>query len=171
MKFLTVFSFLISTLFAFGESMQSFEADFMQTITDEENKVLTYKGKIHSKRPDLVLWNYMDPINKKIYLSKVRAVIVEPDLEQAIVKKLQGEIDFFGILASAKAVDNTHFKARYKEIEFILQEEDGIIQSLSYTDKLENKVLITFSKQKQNRPLEETLFIPKIPEDYDIVRN
>ncbi len=171
MKFLTVFSFLISTLFAFGESMQSFEADFMQTITDEENKVLTYKGKIHSKRPDLVLWNYMDPINKKIYLSKIRAVIVEPDLEQAIVKKLQGEIDFFGILASAKAVDNTHYKAKYKEIEFILQEENGIIQSLSYTDKLENKVLITFSKQKQNRPLEETLFIPKIPEDYDIVRN
>lgn len=171
MKFLTVFSFLISALFAFGESMQSFEADFIQTITDEENKVLTYRGKIHSKRPDLVLWNYMDPINKKIYLSKIRAVIVEPDLEQAIVKKLQGEIDFFGILASAKAVDNTHYKARYKEIEFILQEKNGIIQSLSYTDKLENKVLITFSKQKQNRPLEETLFIPKIPEDYDIVRN
>ncbi len=171
MRFLIVLPFLFSSLFAFGENIQSFEADFVQTITDEEKKTLVYKGNMHSKRPDLVFWHYVEPINKKIYLTKTKAVIVEPELEQATIKRLQGEIDFFGILASAKAIDGTHYKARYKDIEFILKEEDGVITSLSYTDQLENHVLITFSAQKQNRLLEDSLFTPKVPQDYDIIRN
>lgn len=160
----------LSSLFAFGESIQSFEADFTQTITDEEKKVLSYKGSMHAKRPDLVLWSYKEPINKKIYVTKTRAVIVEPELEQAIVKKLQGEIDFFGILTSAEEVDDMHYKATYKGITFILKEENGVIQSISYTDQLENNVLISFSKQKQNRPIDEKLFTPKVPKDFDIIR-
>lgn len=162
--------FSISSLFAFGDSIQSFQANFIQKITDEENKVLTYKGTIHSKRPSYVLWHYTEPINKKIYINNKRAVIVEPELEQAIIKQLQGEIDFFGILASAEAVDMTHYKASYKGIDFILNEVNGVIESLSYTDQLENKVLITFSKQKQNRPLEDELFTPKVPKDFDIIQ-
>jgi len=171
MKSLITLLFLTASLFAFGESIQSFEASFVQTITDEENKTLTYKGKIYSKRPDHVLWHYTEPINKKIYLKKNVAVIVEPELEQSIIKRLQGEIDFFGILSSAKAVDETHYRANYKEIEFILKEDRGLIQSLSYTDQLENRVLITFSKQKQNRLIEDRFFVPKVPKHFDIIQN
>lgn len=170
MRFLIFLVLTLSSLFAFGESIQSFEADFTQTITDEEKKVLKYKGSMHAKRPDLVLWSYKEPINKKIYVTKIRAVIVEPELEQAIIKKLQGEIDFFGILTSAEKVDDMHYKASYKGITFVLQEENGVIQSLSYTDQLENNVLISFSKQKQNRPIDEKLFTPKVPKDFDIIR-
>ena len=160
----------ITTLFAFGDNIQSFQAEFTQKITDEENKVLIYTGTIHSKRPNFVLWHYKEPVNKKIYINHSRAVIVEPELEQAIVKYLQGEIDFFGILASATPLDETHYQANYKDIEFILEEVNGVIQSLSYTDQLENKVQISFSKQKQNRPLEDSLFTPKVPKDFDIIR-
>ncbi len=160
----------LSSLFAFGDNLQSFQADFVQTITDEEKKVLTYTGTITSKRPSLVLWHYTDPVNKKIYVNEKRAVIVEPELEQAIIKQLHGEIDFFGILASAVYVDSTHYKASYKGIDFLLKEVNGVIESLSYTDQLENKVLITFSKQKQNRPLEDTVFTPKVPKYFDIIR-
>ena len=170
MKYLVIMIFSISSLFAFGDSIQSFQANFVQKITDEEDKVLTYEGKIHSKRPNFVLWHYTKPINKKIYINNKRAVIVEPELEQAIIKQLKGEIDFFGILASAVSVDMTHYKASYKGIGFILKEVNGVIESLSYTDQLENKVLITFSKQKQNRPLEDELFTPKVPKDFDIIQ-
>ncbi len=171
MKIFTVLTFLISSAFAFGENIQSFEAEFVQSITDETNKTLTYKGKMHSKRPDLVLWHYTEPINKKIYLTKKRAVIIEPELEQAIIKRLNGEIDFFGVLASAESVDNTHYRANYKNIEFILKEQKNIIESLSYTDQLENKIVIIFSKQKQNRPIDDEFFIPNVPKDFDIIRN
>ncbi len=170
MKYLIIMIFNLSSLFAFGDTIQSFQADFIQKITDEENKVLTYKGTIHSKRPNFVLWHYTEPVNKKIYINKKRAVVVEPELEQAIIKQLQGEIDFFGILRSAIPVGMSHFKASYKGIDFILKEENGIIQSLSYIDQLENKVLITFSKQKQNRQLEDDIFTPKVPRDFDIIQ-
>lgn len=170
MRFLLFLLFSISALLAFGESIQSFEADFTQKITDEENKVLSYKGSMRSKRPDMVLWSYKEPINKKIYVTKKRAVIVEPELEQAIIKKLEGEIDFFGILASAEMVDRMHYKATYKGIRFVLTEENGVITSLAYTDQLENKVVIEFSNQRQNRPIEDRVFTPKVPVDYDIIK-
>lgn len=160
----------MSSLFAFGENIQNFEADFVQTITDEEEKTLVYKGTMYAKRPNSVLWRYNDPINKKIYISSKFAVIVEPELEQAIIKKLEGEIDFFGILASAQSTDKNHYKAVYKDITFILKETDGVIEALSYTDPLENKVQIRFSHQKQNRPMEQSLFTPKIPKEFDIIQ-
>jgi len=170
MKYLFLFSLFFSSLFAFGENIQSFEADFTQTITDEENKVLKYTGTMHSKRPSLVLWDYIDPIKKKIYVNKKRAVIVEVELEQAIIKHLRGEIDFFEILAKAKPTDENHYIAYYKDLEFTVEEQNGVIISLSYTDQLENKVLITFTNQRQNRPIEEAFFIPKVPKEFDIIR-
>ena len=170
MRFLLFLPFTFTLLLAFGENIQSFEADFSQKITDEENKVLTYTGSMRSKRPDMVLWSYREPINKKIYVTQWRAVIVEPELEQAMIKRLEGEIDFFGIIASAEAVDETHYKASYKGITFVLTQENGIILSLAYTDQLENKVIITFTNQKQNRPIEDNVFTPKVPVDYDVIR-
>ena len=170
MKTFIVLTFLITSLFAFGESIQSFEAEFKQTITD---KVLSYEGKMYTKRPSFVLWNYTKPERaaKKLYLSETRAVLVQPMLEQATITRISNEMNFFEILTSAKPVDQTHYKARYKDIDFILLEENGIIISLSYQDELENDILITFSKQRQNRPIEDSLFTPKIPKEYDIIRN
>lgn len=170
MKYIFILTLLFNSLFAFGENIQSFEADFVQTITDEENKTLTYKGTMHSKRPNLVLWRYNEPVNKKIYINNRRAVIVEPELEQIIIKQLEGEVDFFGILSSAESVDETHYKASYKGIIFTLKETNGVIDSLAFTDQLENRVLIAFSNQRQNRSIEESLFTPTIPQGFDIIQ-
>jgi len=161
------------SLFAFGENIQSFEADFTQTITDETGKVLTYKGRLHTKRPNFVLWNYTEPerISKKLYINRSKVVLVQPMLEQATISNISDGMNFFEILASAHSVDNTHYSARYKDIDFILKEENGVIISLSYQDELENKILITFSKQRQNRAIQDSLFVPNIPHDYDIIRN
>ncbi|PHR55447.1 MAG: hypothetical protein COA44_10350 [Arcobacter sp.] len=172
MKYFLIVSLLISSLFSFGENLQSFEADFVQTITDETGKVLTYKGKMHTKRPNFVLWDYTYPPRaaKKLYLNEERAVLVQPMLEQATITKVRSGMNFFKILTSAKRVDDTHFRARYHNIDFILKEENGVILSLSYEDELENKILIVFTKQRQNRFIEDSLFIPKVPKDYDIIR-
>ncbi len=172
MKLLLFLLLSLSSLFAFGENIHSFEAEFIQTITDETGKTLTYKGDIHTKRPGYVLWNYKEPeqVAKKIYVNEKRAVVVQPLLEQATIRRLQGEMNFFSILSSAKMVDQNHYKARYQEIDFLLQEENGVITSLSYQDELENKVVIIFSKQRQNRPIEDTFFTPKVPQDFDIIR-
>lgn len=170
MKFFIFLALLTSSLFAFGEKIQSFEADFVQVITDEENKTLKYKGKIYSQRPNQVMWHYTDPINKKIFIQDRRAVIIEPELEQAIIKRLQGELDFFTILTSAKTTDNTYYKTNYKDIDFTLKVVENKIESLMYVDQLENKVQITFSNQKQNSPIRADTFSPYIPLDYDVIK-
>lgn len=172
MKYIFVFALFISSLLGFGENLQSFEASFVQTITDETGKVLTYKGKMHTKRPNFVLWDYTYPQRaaKKLYMDEKRAVLVQPMLEQATITKVRSGMNFFKILTSAKHVDENHYKARYHNIDFTLKEEHGVIISLSYEDELENKILIVFSKQRQNRPIEDTFFIPKVPKDFDIIR-
>ncbi|MDF1881229.1 outer-membrane lipoprotein carrier protein LolA [Sulfurimonas sp. MAG313] len=173
MKIILLLSLIVHCLFAFGEDLQSFEANFVQTITDETGKVLTYKGSMHTKRPSFVLWDYKEPSRaaKKLYMNQTRAVLVQPMLEQATITPINENMNFFDILASAKAVDLTHYEARYKKINFILEERDGIIISLSYQDELENKIIITFTKQRQNHLIQDSLFIPKVPVDYDIIRN
>ena len=121
MKFIIIFTFFITTLFAFGENLQSFEAHFVQTITDETGKVLTYKGKMHTKRPNFVLWDYTYPQRaaKKLYMDEKRAVLVQPMLEQATITKIRSGMNFFKILTSAKRVDDTHFKANYHNCSLI----------------------------------------------------
>ncbi len=172
MKLLLLSLVFLQSLFAFGESIQSFQAQFTQTITDETGKVLTYEGHIHTKRPSYVLWDYTKPeqVAKKIYANEKRVVIVQPLLEQATIKSLRGEMNFFKILSSAKKVDETHYKARYQNMNFILKEENGVIISLEYQDELENQIHITFSKQRQNRPIDDQFFTPKVPKDFDIIR-
>jgi len=172
MKPLLILSIFISSLFAFGENLQSFEAHFVQTITDETGKVLTYKGKMQTKRPNFVLWDYTYPQRaaKKLYMNEKRAVLVQPMLEQATISKVRSGMNFFKILTSAKRVNDTHYEASYRNIDFTLKEENGVIISLSYQDELENNILIVFSKQRQNRPIEDSVFVPKVPKDYDIIR-
>jgi len=172
MKLIITFAVLMTSLFGFGEDIQSFEAHFTQSITDETGKVLTYKGQMHTKRPNFVLWNYTEPARaaKKLYMNEKRAVLVQPMLEQATISKMRSGMNFFTILSSAKRVDDTHFKATFENIDFTLKQEHGVIISLSYEDELENKIIITFSKQKQNRSIEDDFFTPKVPIDYDIIR-
>lgn len=172
MKHFFILSLLISSLFSFGENLQSFEANFVQTITDETGKILTYKGQMHTKRPNFVLWDYTYPQRaaKKLYMNEKRAVLVQPMLEQATISKVRSGMNFFKILSSAKRVDTSHYEASYHNIDFTLKEENGVIMSLSYEDELENKILIIFTKQRQNRPIEDSLFTPKVPKDYDIIR-
>lgn len=172
MKHFLLLTLFLTSLFAFGEDIQSFEADFVQEITDETGKVIRYEGHIQAKRPAFVLWDYKKPeaIAKKIFINSVRVVIVQPALEQAAVKQLRDEISFFEILASVVAIGEHRYKARYKNINFILEEESGIISSLAYTDELENKVHLSFSKQRQNRPIEDKVFTPRVPPEYDIIR-
>jgi len=170
MKYILVLLFLANSVFAFGEKIDSFEANFVQTIIDEENKKLVYKGEIFATKPNSVLWHYQEPVNKKIYIKKFEAVIIEPELEQVIIKNLRSEIDFFSILSKAKKIDETHYKAFYKEIEFILEEDkDGHIKSLNYSDELENKVKIVFSNQKTNQKIKNSIFMPVVPKGFDVI--
>jgi len=169
MKYFVIFTFLISSLLAFGENLNSFEADFKQTIVDEENKKLVYTGHIYATKPSSVLWVYQTPVEKNIFIKKREAIIIEPELEQVIIKNLRSEIDFFSIISKAKKVDATHYQSVYKNIEFTLEHKDELIVSLKYSDQLENHVTIEFSSQKQNHKIKKSTFMPVVPKGFDVI--
>ena len=164
---------LLSTiqLFASLSEISSFDADFIQKITDDKNKVLIYKGHIVASKPQNAFWRYTTPIEKNVYITKFQITIIEPEIEQVIIRKVSSDFDFFKMIKNAKKIKEDLYKAHYKNTIFTISTKNSIIDSISYLDEFENIVKITFSKQKQNLDIDKDIYRAKIPLDYDIVRD
>ena len=169
MKYLLLIFLTLSPLFADLTHIDSFEAEFTQTVTDEKGKKLHYKGHIIASKPQYALWNYTQPIEKKIYISLYRLTIVEPDLEQVITRNISNEFNFFKMLKNAKKLTNNKYETTIEHIKYTITLANNTISSISYTDEFSNDILITFMQQKTNQPIDKDLFIPKYPLDYDII--
>lgn len=171
MKHLFILLLLFTSGFASLDEINSFEADFTQSVTDENNKILSYSGSIVASKPQNVMWNYMKPIKKNVYINSRSVVIVEPEIEQVIIKEIESNFNFFNMIKNAKQIKENTFVAHYKESVFTITTKDDFIKSISYVDEFENKVTITFENQKQNESIDSTVFVPKIPNDFDIIRD
>jgi len=150
--------------------MNSFEADFQQKITDDKNATLTYKGHIQAKKPQYALWEYKEPVEKSIYITSRKVTIIEPELEQVIIKYISSDFDFFSMMQHAKKIDENSYLAHFKEVKYKINVKDGEIISISYRDEFDNSVTILFTNQVKNRTLKKELFEPKIPLDFDIIQ-
>jgi outer membrane lipoprotein carrier protein len=157
--------------FANITNIQSFEADFVQKIVDDKNKTIFYYGHIKAQRPQFALWEYKKPIIKSVYILQNEAVIVEPELEQAIVKKIGSNFDFFQLMKNAKKIAKNSYRAKFNNTNFIIKLDANKITSISYKDEFENNVTIDFSHQVENKKIDKKAFEPHIPDDYDIIRN
>ena len=62
MKRKILLSLLSVSLWADIGNIFSFEADFDQKITDDQNKTIEYKGHVVATKPQFALWKYTDPI-------------------------------------------------------------------------------------------------------------
>ena len=169
MKHLALLAFLWAALFGFADSVKSLSADFTQQITDDTNKTITYSGHMDALRPDMALWVYDTPVQKSVYIVGHQVTIIEPELEQAIVKTFREEIDLFKILAKAKKLDDDTYLATHKSQQFLIKIKDDVPMAISYKDAFENKIRILFSHQKLNPGLPADTFTPHIPKDYDLL--
>jgi outer membrane lipoprotein carrier protein len=165
-------SLVVSSLaMASINTIDSFKADFTQSVTDDKKKVLKYTGKVVASKPQNALWRYEKPINKDVYINSDAVTIIEPELEQAIIKHIQSNFDFFNMIKNAKQIEKDTYLASYQNSNFTIKTKDSLIQSISYIDEYENKVLIVFTNQKQNEKIKTEIFIPNVPLDYDIIRD
>lgn len=171
MKYILFSILLISNLFASIESINSFEADFIQSITDDKNKVLNYSGHVIASKPQYAKWNYIKPIKKDVYISRFNVTIVEPEIEQVIIRNIESNFDFFKMISNAKKIKADTFTANYRDKVFTIIQSSNLIESISYTDEFENRVKIVFKNQKQNHKIDPTDFNPKFPLDFDIIRD
>ena len=158
-----------TSLFALGENIDTMQADFIQTITDDKNSTITYRGEMLAKRPNMTMWHYKEPFEKKVYISEKEVTIVEPELEQAIVRKLDGSIDILAILASSRQIAKESYAAYYNAKEYDITMQDGKIKTIRYTDTFDNKVTIVFDKQLINRSIDNGRFKAVIPDGFDLI--
>jgi outer membrane lipoprotein carrier protein len=169
MKKTLILSLLCANLFGFAENLNTFSAHFVQTVQDEKKKVIKYSGEIKAKRPNMAMWNYTAPVKKEIYIKDQDLVVIEPEIEQAILKKVGNTIAFFEMLKNAKKIDNDTYKTKYEKLNITIHLKNNKITSITYLDELENHVSIVFTNQMENQKIEDSLFKAKIPADYDVV--
>jgi len=161
------------TAYSYGfelNHIKSYKADFKQTIINPQGKVLDYSGKIYIKYPSLVLWEYIKPIEKSIYIKDDVVTIIEPDLEQAIITKLDNNIDIFKIFQNAKKISTNKYKTLYNNKYYYIIVKNNQIKNISYKDELDNNITIVFSNIDQNQLIATSIFEFMIPFEYDIIR-
>lgn len=171
MRIIFITLLVFSSLFGISEKTNTMKANFIQTITDDKNITITYEGSMLAKRPNMALWHYIKPIEKTVYITAHDVTIVEPELEQAIVKRLGNSIDILAILASAKRESKNRYTAIYNAKEYHIETEDDMIKTISYTDAFDNLVKIKFSDQKINTKIDNSHFKAAIPADFDIIND
>ncbi|MBU0633035.1 LolA-like outer membrane lipoprotein chaperone [bacterium] len=169
MKKTIALSLLCANLFGFADNLNTFSAHFVQTVVDDKNTTIKYSGDIKAKRPNMAMWNYVEPVKKEIYINNEDLVIIEPEIEQVILKKVGSTIAFFEMLKNAKKIDNEHYVAHYENMKLHINVKGTQILSITYLDELENRVTITFSNQMENKEIDDSNFKANIPLDFDLI--
>jgi len=169
MKRVILAALLVTSTYANMNDINSFEADFSQNIVDDKGVKITYIGHIIASKPRYALWQYFKPIQKSVYILPNKIIVIEPDLEQVIIKHLNGNFDLFKIIHNAKKIDANKYLAKFKDKQYIITTENSKIKAISYKDELENDVRITFENQEENKKIPQEKYTPHIPDEYDIV--
>ena len=150
--------------------MKSFEASFIQTITNPSGNIVKYSGLIYIQETNKIKWQYQDPIEKLVFIDKNLVTIIEPELEQAIITKIDQEINILNLLKDANKISKNNYVSQYNSIKYSLKLIAGKLTQISYQDELENNIVISFKNIKQNHQIPAKIFKFSIPLDFDIIK-
>lgn len=162
---LLIFEFSFASLI----DTKSFDADFKQVVTDEHGKKLEYTGHLKALSPRYALWEYETPMKKSIYINPSRITIIEPEIEQVIIRKLSLDFDFLKIINNAKEISKDNYVTSIDDTKYVIKIKNHLITSISYKDEFDNSVNILFNNQKKNEHISKEIFRPSIPKDFDII--
>lgn len=168
MKKMIILALFACFAFGFDTNFKTFSSDFVQSVSNAQSKI-DYTGSFVLTQ-DKAFWDYKTPNNKQIYIKNKDIIILEPDLEQAILSKLDQIPNLSEIFKNAKKQDESTYSAKYQQILYTIKLENGEISSISYKDDLDNSVTIKLFHQKRDFALDESVFEAKIPSHYDILK-
>tara|TARA_B100001063_G_scaffold206138_1_gene201440 strand:+ start:8773 stop:9294 length:522 start_codon:yes stop_codon:yes gene_type:complete len=154
------------------KNLESFTANFTQSIKSINDKVIEYKGEVFIKNNGKILWKYKTPIEKNVYILNDFAIVEEPELEQAIYTQLQSEINIIKLLNTSKRINENSYIANIDDIDYLIEssKKSDEIEIIKYKDKLDNNVEIKFDNQVSNKEINDDIFKFTAPEHYDIIR-
>ena len=173
-KKIFVFIVFFMTLNAVADikNLESFKANFTQSIKSINNKIIEYKGEVFIKNTGKILWKYKTPIEKNVYILNDFAIIDEPELEQAIYTQLQSEINIIKLLNTSKKINENSYITNIDDTDYLIESSKATneIEIIKYKDKLDNSVKIKLTNQISNKNIEDDIFRFTAPEHYDIIR-
>ena len=170
MRSLLILMAFFSLLVAKIEHFKTIQSDFIQKVTNDQNKTIVYEGTFYATDDKKALWIYEKPVAKKIYFNNTRVLILEPELEQAIITSLENTPNIAQLLQEAKEVSANKYVTKYQDTTYTIFAKKEGIDKVVYRDKLDNAVEISFTNQTLNLFLDDALFRAEIPRGYDIVR-
>lgn len=150
-------------------TFKTFVANFTQKVRAQDGGEIIYSGEVLAKAPNLVLWRYISPMPKEVYIKGSDMVIYEPKLLQAIFLKANDYLDIFSITKKARYYGNGNFLVRVINQDYVLRTQDTLLKEIEFTDELGNFSLVQFSDQKINLNLGNELFVFNPPAGVDLV--
>ncbi len=187
MKILMILSISFWVLSADITLPSNFTTEFEQTITNENGKVINYKGNVyfkgivettaddagieHSYTRSLFKWNYEEPSKKEVCTDGVQLTVIDHDLEQVANYLVDEAIDLKSILSRANEITSTDYQASYKDVEYLITLDDKKqLSKIVYVDNLDNHVKIVFSNMNYNGVLQSNRLECVAPKEYDRVK-
>ena len=170
MKRIVLAALLVTSSYAGLKDIYSFEADFTQNIIDDKDAKIKYSGHVSATKPRFALWQYLKPVEKSVYILSNKIVMIEPEIEQVIIKRIDQNFDLFEVIKNAKEIAKNRYTAQFNNKSYTIEMNGDVIEEISYQDELENDVKILFSNQKVNKVIAPKKFIPIIPDEFDVIR-
>ena len=169
MKALSILIFTISIFYGQILNFKTYQANFVQTVTNSSGNEIKYKGKIYLDNKSNILWRYIKPIKKDVYINNTKVMIVEPELEQVIISKMDKELNLIDILNKSHKISKNIYENKINNIVYKINIINNILKEIDYTDDIDNKIKITFNKIDKNFDIK--IFDYNIPDEFDIIPN
>ncbi|MDR1975669.1 MAG: LolA-like outer membrane lipoprotein chaperone [Campylobacteraceae bacterium] len=176
MRFLAFLLLCVTFLNAEGGAFKSISSDFTQTIKSSENDTIKYSGSFQATSEgdnNFALWHYKTPIIKKIYFANNDVIILEPDLEQAVITTVDEIPDISHVLneaLKANKLTNKEITVNIANVDYKISFQKNTPFKIAYTDALDNKIEILLRNTILNTNIDKRTFQAEIPTNYDIVR-
>ena len=163
----------------FLDGLETFSADFEQTLLDSSGEALeSANGTVRLRRPGMFYWEYREPYTQKIISDGKSLWIYEEDLEQVTVSDVSDAIqDTPALILSGydNLADHYSIKELEKDAEFssllltpwdpesqydglYLAFYDNELSGMMLFDALGQTLAIKFRNARRNPPLKSELF-------------
>jgi outer membrane lipoprotein carrier protein len=172
------------------DGVQSWSADFTQTIDDGHGKIVrSAAGKIYLQKPGKFRWDYSQPSEQTIVADGKQIWLYDQDLQQANVRDMDVSLSSTpAVLLSGGATVGSQFDVttlpkkdgldwyqlvpKHPETDFQLVRigfSNGDLVSMLLADKVNQVTQLTFSKSQRNIKLIPDLFMFTPPPGVDVI--
>lgn len=179
-----------SPLDVFLDGLETFSADFEQTLLDSSGEALeTSKGTVRLHRPGMFSWIYSEPYTQRIISDGNTLWIYEEDLEQVTISNVSDTIrDTPALIFSGddNLADHYAIKELEKDAEFTsllltprnpesqyeglyLGFYDNELSGMMVYDTLGQTLVIKFMNAQRNPPLKKDLFRFTPADNVDVI--